>query len=206
MTRSTLVHHPDNEVERTQGNLDRHVGPGLRDAWIDEQRVAASGKSKDALDPGAVHPACGPRVPGPAATSFVRRCRIDIGRDDVRLDLVAGSGLGGQRMVDRVQQREQRLGSVAVTLPGIGQNGPHGRVAVLPAIFTQPRRIALDVAGIEGRHLEGRGEQQRKAGDRPDEIGVERSHRLGRPRRIGRARQHCPALGDRVDAAFLRPC
>ena len=46
---------------------------------------------------------------------------------------------------------------------GEGQNGPHRGVAVLAAVFPQAGGIALDIAGIARRLVEGRGEQKGKA-------------------------------------------
>ena len=44
-------------------------------------------------------------------------------------------------MADRVEQREQLAGLPSLTQLREGQDGPHGGVAILPAIFTQPGDI-----------------------------------------------------------------
>jgi hypothetical protein len=41
-----------------------------------------------------IHPVGGTGIPGPTAATDVRRDRIDIGGDDVRLDFVVGNLLG----------------------------------------------------------------------------------------------------------------
>ncbi len=53
------------------------------------------------------------RVPGPAASPHMGRHRIDVGRDHIGLDLVAPRLLRGAGVIDRVEQREQRVRPVA---------------------------------------------------------------------------------------------
>jgi hypothetical protein len=53
----------------------------------------------------------------------------------------------------------------------MGQHRPHRRMAVLPAVLAQTRRIALDTAGVQGRAVKRRGEQQRKPPNRPARAG-----------------------------------
>jgi hypothetical protein len=64
-------------------------GQAGRQARVDDQVAALAPDAQDALDAGAVHPRRRARVPGPAAAPDVRRHRVDVGRHDVRLDLVA---------------------------------------------------------------------------------------------------------------------
>ena len=71
-------------------------------------------KPEDPLEPGAVHPARRAGVPGPAAAPDVRRLGVDVGGDDVGLDLVAVDARARARVVDRVQDREELAGLVAV--------------------------------------------------------------------------------------------
>src|SRR3546814_14312109 len=77
------------------------------------------------------------------------RYGVDIGCDDVRLDLVAFDVLARARVVDRVEQCEQLAGLLAIAQRRKRKDCPHGGMAILPAIFAQARWIAPDVAGIE---------------------------------------------------------
>ena len=73
-----------------------------------------------------------------------------------------------------------------------------------PPFSRNAGRIALDVAGIERRLVEGRREQQRQAVVAADRDARRRAAIACAARaRIGRARDHGPGLRDRVDAAFV---
>ncbi len=128
---------------------------------------------------------------------------IDVRGDNEGLDLIALDLLGRARMVDGIDQREQLRGLVSRAELRKGEDRPHGGMAVLPAILAQARRIALDVAGIERRLVEGRREQERQAVVATDEMLFQGSHRHRGAHGIGRARQHRPGLGNGIDPAFL---
>ena len=57
-------------------------------AWLESQPAALEPESQQRLQDQAIHPAGRARVPGPAAAAGVRRDGVDVGGDDVRLDLV----------------------------------------------------------------------------------------------------------------------
>src|SRR5271163_1722279 len=68
---------------------DLEMAPGLRDAWIDNQRRAPDTKAEYPFETGPIHPAGRPAVPGPSATAHVRWLGIDIATGNVRLNFVA---------------------------------------------------------------------------------------------------------------------
>ena len=151
------------------------------------QHRPRAAQAQQPVDAGAVHPAGRPRVPGPAATPLMRRGGIDIGGYDIGLDLVAGRRLWGQRVVDGVEQRKQPARRIAIAQPGMGQHRPHRGMAVLTAILAQTGRIALDIAGVQRRAVEGRGEQQCKPRIGTDQMLRYRCHGAARPIRLCRA-------------------
>ena len=83
---------------------------------------------------------------------------IEIGADDIGLDLIAVDGGWAVGMVDRVEHRQQLSRSVAVALHDEGQRGPDRTMGVLSAILPNARRVAPDITGIARRMIEGRGE------------------------------------------------
>ena len=76
-------------------------------------------------------------------------------------------------------------------------------MGILAAILAHARRIALDVARLLRRVVEGRREQLDDLQLVVDEELGRRLHRRARARRIAAARHHAPRLGDRVDLAFV---
>src|SRR6266702_3767889 len=95
---------------------------------------------------GAIQPARGAGVPGPAPTADVRGFGVDVGRDDVRLDGVARDACRRRRATDRIQHDEQLAGLVSVSERGKGHHRPDRRVRVLAAVLAHARRVAFDVA------------------------------------------------------------
>ncbi len=73
---------------------------------------------------------------------------VNVGSHGVRLPGVLADLGRGQGMVDRIQHIEEFKGLVAVPQPTPGNNAPDGPMGVLAAIFANPRRISLDIAGI----------------------------------------------------------
>src|SRR5207247_9515940 len=96
------------------------ASPRAGNAGIEVQDRAAQPEPKEPLDPGAIHPACGARIPRPATTTDVRVFGIDVGGGDIGLDLVPMDARPGARAVDRVQDREELVRFVAVTERGEG--------------------------------------------------------------------------------------
>ena len=106
-------------------------------------------EAEDPLDPGLVHPTAGARVPGPPTAAGVRRLGVDVGRHDVRLDLVAVEAGGGARVIDRVEDREQLAGLVPVAEAGECEHRPDRSVRVLAAVLAHAGHVALDVARVD---------------------------------------------------------
>ena len=129
--------------------------------------------------------------------------RIDVAGHHVRLDLVAVQARAGAGVVDGVQDREELAGLVAVAERGERDHGPHRGVRVLPAVLAHARDVSLDVAGLEGRAVEGRREEQDEPVSPPDQVLVDGRHGPPAPLGIGGARDHSPGLRDRVDAALV---
>ena len=82
--------------------------------------------------------------------------------------------------MDRVQDREQLRGLVAVAEHREGDHRPDGGMRVLSAVLSDPGRVSLDVARIERRPIEGRGEEQDQSVLPADEVLVHRRHRAAR--------------------------
>ena len=133
----------------------RHViekpGHAGRDARRDRERRSAPPEPEDVLEPEPVEPRGRARVPGPSAAPDVERMRVDVGGDDVGLDLVALDVLGRPRAVDRVQHVEQLDRLVAVAELGDRHRGPDGGMSVLASVLADARDVALDVARIRRR-------------------------------------------------------
>src|SRR5439155_16904655 len=149
---------------------DLEMAPGARNAWIEAEDCPPQAESEQPLEPGSVHPRCGPGIPGPSATAHVGRLGIDVGGRHIGLHLVSMYPRTCARAVDRVQDREELVGLVAVTKRGEGHHGPDGGMRILASILANAWRITLDVAGIAIRVIERRGEQQDHLLASPDEI------------------------------------
>ena len=144
-------------------------------------------------------------VPGPAAPADVRRPPVDVGRDDVRLDLVAVDRLGAVGVADRVEQVEQLArASAAAAEPGEGLHHPGRRVGVLAAVLADAGDVALDVARARGRPASNGGVKSRiSPSSRRTRCSSTAVHRLRGPLGIGGAGDHGPGLGERVDPALV---
>ena len=79
-------------------------------------------------------------------------------------------------------------------------------MSILPAIFADSRRIALDVTGVQRDLIEGRREQQSQSRIPQNEVFVDRRHGARGAHRICRAGDHSPGLSNRVDAALAVQC
>ena len=155
------------------------------------QRRAAQTESEDPLETRPIHPSGRAGVPGPAAAADVGGLGVDIGAGDVRFDLVAVNAGARAGVIDRVQQRKQLAGLVAVAEHREGDHRPDGAVRVLAAVLPDAGRVAFDVAGVERRLIERRREEQEQSVVAADEVFVHappsRSRRgLGSRRRRSR--------------------
>ena len=117
-------------------------------------------EAEDRLDEHAQHPARAARVPGPAAAPDVGRRAVDVGGHDVGLHLVARDGPGVARVPDRASARSSS-GAARSRRPSsaIARTSHRARVGVLAAVLADARHVALDVAGVVGRVVEGRRQQ-----------------------------------------------
>ena len=165
--------------------------------------VAGQVHAEDGFEAGAEHPAGGPGVPGPSAPAHVRLHRVDVGRHDVGLDPVALGLQGSDRVVDRVDEREELAGPVRASQCSPGEHGPHGGVRVLPAVLPHPGRVCPDVARVGGGLHEGWGEEASHLLLVQDEVPVDRVHGRASPLGVPGTGQCRPALGDGVDPALL---
>ena len=86
----------------------------------------------------------------------------------------------------------------------IGQDRPHGGVAVLAAVLAQAGRVALDVARIERGLVEGRREQQSQPIVLADQVLVPATPSPWSARGIGRARQAPPRIARSNRSGILR--
>ncbi len=133
-----------------------------------------------------------------------RRLGVDVaGQRRTARPCSGGSPARVPRVVDRVEQREQLGGLVAVAQRGEGEHAPDRGVGVLAAVLAHAGQVALDVAGIERRVVERRREEQDQPVAAAHQELVDRRHGARRARRVGGARDHRPGLGDRVDPALV---
>src|SRR5665213_2223262 len=86
---------------------DLEAGPVPGDAGREKQERALTAQAENRFNPGLIHPPGRARVPRPSTASDMRRFRIDVGGDDVRLDLVAMHAGPRGRVVNGIDQREQ---------------------------------------------------------------------------------------------------
>ena len=172
-------------------------------AGVDPEGAAMSLQAKDALESCAVHPPGRSGVPGPPPPPIVRRMRVHIARRDVRLRLVTVDIGGRPRVVDRVQHVEELHRLVAIAEPGHRHDCPDRGMRVLPAVLAHARRITLDVAGILGRLVERRRQEQHGPRRPPYQVRAHRVHRALGAGKGCRAGEHGPGLRDRVDLALV---
>ena len=121
---------------------------------------------------------------------------VDVGDDDVGLNLVARHILRRQGVIDRVQHVPQICGAVAVAHERVGQHDPGGGVRVLRAVLTDAGRVALDVTRVECAPVERRREQVDDVLILVDELGSQRLHGDGLFLRVARAGDDSPSLRD----------
>src|SRR5205085_3560424 len=183
--------------------VDLIFAPPARDTWRKLQTLAAQTEAENEFQPRAIHPTGRACVPRPAAAPRVRPDRIDIGRRDVRLDLVLVQARARRGVIDRVEQREQFARMVAIAQERVGDQDPQRGVRVLAAVLAHARHVAFDVAGIERTLIKWRREEDDQTFAALDQILFDRSHRTVRAMRIGRAGDDAPTLRNRINAALF---
>ena len=90
----------------------------------------------------------------------MRRFGINIGGDDIGLDLVPVNASAGTRMIDRVQEREKFAGLIAVAERGEGEDGPDRRMGILAAVFADAGQVSFNIARVRARVVKRRGEEE----------------------------------------------
>ena len=84
----------------------------------------------------------------------------------------------------------------------IGHRGPDRAVRVLPPVLAHARHVARDVAGVRAAAVERRVEQLHEACLGAHQVRRDGIHGAAHPLVAADAREHRPALRDRVDAAL----
>ena len=120
-----------------------------------------------------VHPAGRARVPGPTSATDVRRDRVDVGRDDVRLHFVDRDLGGGRAVMNRIEQPEKFPRAIGFSLERESHRRPDRAMGVLAAILAHARDVAFDVTRIERRLVEGRSEELDQFCVSPNEARVD---------------------------------
>lgn len=110
--------------------------------------------------------------------------------------------LGGVAVADGIEILKDFPGDVALPQGGKSHGDPHGGVGVLSAVLAHARNVALDVAGVPRRDIEGRIEKPHETMVAVHQPVKDRLHRGAGALRIGAAGQHRPALGNGIDPAF----
>ncbi len=77
---------------------DLEARPVAGNPGVDREAVAPEVEPEDRLKPDSEEPRGRPGVPGPASPAGVRRPAVDVGGDDVRLDLVTVDRVGVGRV------------------------------------------------------------------------------------------------------------
>src|SRR5262249_40040621 len=137
--------------------LDAKLPPLDRHAWVDHQRVTLFAEAEYRLESDAVHPARGPRIPGPSATAEVSGRGVDVGRHHIRLHLVGLDLLPGARVRQGVNHLKELERPIAISPERGGEHHPERRMGVLGAVLPDTGEVALDVTGVERGHVEWRG-------------------------------------------------
>ena len=133
----------------------------------------------------------------------MRRARVDVARDDVRLEAITGGLFGGPRMVDRVEHVEQLHGFVAAAKRRHRHDDPHRGVGILAAVLPHARRIALDVPRLLRRPIERWAEEQQRLRPACDQRCADRIHRAFGETFRDCSGQYCPGLRNGVDSALV---
>src|SRR5581483_10994447 len=68
---------------------DLETRPCSRHAGIEVKRFPLQAQSENPFEACPVHPTCRARIPSPSAPPDMRGCRIDIGANNIWLDLIA---------------------------------------------------------------------------------------------------------------------
>ena len=147
-------------ARRVIAEYDVKAPPCTWDTRVEIKPRAAQTEAENPLDAGPIHPTRGSGVPGPAAAADMRRFGINIGGDDIGLDLIAVNAGAAVGMIDRVQEREKFAGLIAVTECGESQDAPDRRMGILAAIFANAGQVPFDVAWVRACAVKWRGEKQ----------------------------------------------
>ena len=87
--RRHLDFRPDLVARGAVAEDDLEAGPCPRNAGIEKQATCPAPETPESIRGRAVHPSGRAGVPGPSAAPDMRRHGIEIGADDIGLDLVA---------------------------------------------------------------------------------------------------------------------
>src|SRR5712692_1438411 len=108
--------------------------------------------------------------------------------------------------MDWIQHAEQLGRFVAVTKGSECNHRPDCGMRVLPAVFTDARRITLDITGVERRAIERRREQEDKSFGPKDQLAIDGRHGPGGSPALCGPAQHSPGLSNRVNPALGIRC
>ena len=184
---------------------DLEAGPRPRDAGIERRASRPQAEAEDPLEARAVHPAGRAGVPGPAAAPDVRRLGVDVG---ARRRRARPCSDGRRRACSAwwIGFRSENSSAALSPSPSMreGDHRPDRGVRVLAAVLADAGRIALDVARVERRAVEGRREEQRPVRRRGGR-GARRPPPSRARARAGSAAPEItrPRLRDRVDPALV---
>src|SRR4030095_12140501 len=139
----------------TIGDLEPR--PSARNTRVDAQHVANRTNAENRFESNSIQPTGGPGVPGPSAAASVGWSGVDVGADDIRLDLILRDFGGCRGVTNRVQQVPEFQRSVTVALQCHSEHYPRGCVRILAAVFADARHVALDIARLQLPLVEWRG-------------------------------------------------
>ncbi len=192
----------DAPARRAHSVNDIEWRPFGREAGFEVEPAPRAAQSEQRFEGQAQHPSRRAGVPRPAAASGVRRNGVDIRADHVRLDLVSRGALSVARVADRLNHSPQLPRTFVVALCGEGHDRPDRGMRVLASVLAHARYVAADVTGIRFRRVERRIEQLHEPLIAPHEPRIQCFHALTCAFGGADARQHRPALRDRVDLAL----
>ena len=105
-------------------------------------------------------------------------------------------------MMQRIDQVHHLPGARCVAERGEGHRRPHRAVGVLPAVLAHAGHVAGDVARVRARGGRTAGRAAAPGRRLAHQVRRHRVHRAAHALGAADARQHRPALRDRVDAAL----
>lgn len=147
----------DGNDQHPVGTLDPDLGaaPVLRQPGADQESAAAQAEAEDTFDGELPSPARGAGVPSLSGLADVGIGAVHVAGQDIGFGAVEVRAVWIGAAANRVDQIENRVGTVALAEPRVGQTQPGHRMGVLAVVFAHARRIARMYPGSRGVRSNG---------------------------------------------------